>query len=394
VLKDREVLSRARAGDPIALLRVLVATPSVNPELDPRGAGEKNIARLVAGFMEGWGLQVDLDEVAPGRYNVVGRLGGPPYPLLLNGHLDTVGTASMTTPPFGAAESGGRVHGRGSADMKGGLASILAAVARVARQGGSRSGAGSVLVAFTADEEHASVGMQSLIASGLASEARAAVVAEPTGLAVMPAHKGFLWLTLESEGRAAHGSRPDRGVDAIRGAALYLAELEGLRTELASRPPHPLLGHASFHAGTIEGGEGASVYPAHCRMVLERRTLPQERPDQVLGEFMEVLGRLHARSDVKNLRLEPGLFRPGSEVPAHGDEVRAVLRAIESGGVPGRVEGMSAWVEAAYLNDAGLPAVCFGPGLIEDAHSDDESVSIEQVQQAADVFERMVRGAQ
>jgi acetylornithine deacetylase len=392
VVSDGELRRRATRGEPGALLRSLVRTPSVNPALDPKGTGEEAVARLVAGWLEGWGLRVTLDEVAERRFNVVARLGDPPYPLLLNGHLDTVGVASMTVPPFAAEESNGRVFGRGSADMKGGVAAILAAVSRVAKKGGSRSGAGSVLVAFTADEEHASIGMQSLVASGLAEEARAAVVTEPTGLAVMPAHKGFLWLTLDAEGRAAHGSRPDQGVDAIRAAALYLAELDGLARALEARPPHALLGHASFHAGTIDGGEGLSVYPARCRLTLERRTLPGERPDEVLAEFVSALGKLHARGEAPGARIEPGLYRPGSEVPAHGDEVRTVLRAIEAEGIPGRVEGMSAWVEAALLNEAGLPAVCFGPGRIEAAHTDDESVMLEEVMQAADVLERMVRG--
>ena len=293
------ILKDAEAGDPVALARALIATPSVNPELEESGAGEGAVAALTAEWLRGWGLSVESSEVAPGRWNVMGRLegrgageGAGPT-LLLNGHLDTVGVAGMSVDPFGGDLRDGRLWGRGSCDMKGGVAALLAATARVARSGAP----GSLIVALTADEEHASLGMEALVRSGMRGDA--AVVCEPTSLSVMPAHKGFVWVEAAFQGRAAHGSRPDAGVDAIEHAGRYLTALGALKNRLAAGKPHPLLGHGSFHAGTIEGGSTPSVYPDACRLVLERRTLPGENVAGIIGEFQTVLDELEA--DVPDL---------------------------------------------------------------------------------------------
>ena len=255
------------------------------------------MAAVCAEWLDSWGLETRIDEVAPGRCNVVATLHGDGPTLLLNGHLDTVGVEGMTVPPYGAPVSGGRLVGRGSCDMKGGVASLLAATARLARRGRRPN----LIVALTADEEHASLGMAALVEAGVSADL--AVVCEPTSLAVMPAHKGFVWIQAAFRGRAAHGSRPDLGVDAIRHAALYLAALEGYARELRARAAHPLLGHGSFHAGTIQGGTAESVYPASCDLLIERRTMPGEKPDVVAREFQHVLDALAKR--------EPDLDRMG-----------------------------------------------------------------------------------
>ena len=377
-------LKDARAGDPVALARALVATPSVNPEIEESGAGEAEVAELTAGWLRAWGLSVEMSEVAAGRWNVVGRLegDGDGPTLLLNGHLDTVGVTGMTVEPFGGELQDGRLWGRGACDMKGGVAALLAATAKVARD----PLPGTLVVALTADEEHASLGMETLVRSGMSADA--AVICEPTGLAVMPAHKGFVWLEVAFQGRAAHGSRPDVGVDAIEHAGHYLTALGALRSRLRAGEPHPLLGHGSFHAGTIDGGSAPSVYPDACRLVLERRTLPGEGAAGVVDEFQAILDDLAAVVPEFDAKLTQGLARPATEIPNDSPLVAGLLAACAAERVEPMLAGMTAWVDAAFLNQAGTPAVCFGPGAIAQAHSADEWIECSEIVTCAAVLER------
>lgn len=381
----QDVMEAARQGDALALTRALVATPSVNPTLSAGGAGEAEIARLCASWLEAWGLETRLDEVAEGRFNVVATLEGQGPTLLLNGHLDTVGVEGMTVPPFGAVLDGDRLLGRGSCDMKGGVGALLAVACRLARTGPRPN----LVVALTCDEEHASLGMDALVRNGVRADL--AVVCEPTSLAVMPAHKGFVWLRASFRGRAAHGSRPEVGVDAIRHAALYLAALESYAVALTEGDPHPLLGHGSFHAGTIQGGTAESVYPDFCQLLLERRTLPGEATEAVVSEFKDVLAGLKGEETTLDATLEMTLDRPGTEVPVESPLVRGLVEAGGRRGTDVAVEGMTAWVDAAFLNEAGIPAVCFGPGDIGQAHSADEWIETRQIGVCADILEDFAR---
>ena len=378
------ILEDAQAGDPVALARALVATPSVNPEIEESGSGEAAVAELTAGWLRAWGLAVEMSEVAAGRWNVVGRLEGDGVgpTLLLNGHLDTVGVAVMSVEPFGGELRDGRLWGRGSCDMKGGVAALLAATAKVARD----RLPGVLVVALTADEEHASLGMEVLVRSGIRADA--AVVCEPTSLAVMPAHKGFVWVEAAFRGRAAHGSRPDVGVDAIEHAGRYLTALGALRSRLRAREPHGLLGHGSFHAGTIDGGSAPSVYPDVCRLVMERRTLPRENAAGAMDEFQAVLDELAAEVPELEAKLTQGLARPATEIPNDSPLVAGLLAACAAEGVDPMLAGMTAWVDAALLNQAGTPAVCFGPGSIAQAHSADEWIDPSEIVTCAAVLER------
>lgn len=269
--------------------------------------------------------------------------------------------------------------------MKGGVAALLTAAHRLAMRGPRPN----LTILLTADEEHASVGMASYVRDAPRSDL--AVVCEPTGLRVMPAHKGFVWLSAEFRGRAAHGSRPDAGIDAIRHAGLYLAELETYRQRLDASRPHRLLGRPSFHAGTIVGGTAESVYPDRCRLLLERRTLPGESTEAVEQEFRVALERLADREPDLDASLETTLDRPGTEVPEDHPLVQGLLTASAQEGVTARVEGMTAWVDAAFLNGAGTPAVCYGPGSIEQAHTDDEWIDVEEIVTCAKVLERFAR---
>jgi acetylornithine deacetylase len=208
---------------------------------------------------------------------------------------------------------------------------------------------------------------------------------------VMPAHKGFVWIRALFRGRAAHGSRPEIGVDAVRHAALYVAELDPLAARLADREPHPLLGRPSLHAGTIRGGSTPSVYAEECEVVLERRVLPGEREADVEREFRDALESLRLRVPEVRATLERPLSRSGTEVPADSPLVRGLLGAAAAEGVAPRVEGMTAWVDAALLNEVGVPAVCFGPGSIAQAHSADEWAPVEEIERCAAVLRRFAR---
>jgi acetylornithine deacetylase len=375
----------ARSGDPVSIAQLLVAIPSVNPALSPSGDGEVAIAEVGAELLRGWGFDVEMPEAAPGRPNVVASLDGSGRTtLLLNGHLDTVGVEGMVIPPFSARILGSRLFGRGSCDMKGGVAALLAAARRLASNGPRPH----LVVLLTADEEHASVGMEAAVKN---VRADMAVVCEPTELAVMPAHKGFVWVTAVFEGRAAHGSLPTEGIDAIRHAALFIAELDRYTTDLTKRPAHPLLGHGSIHVGTIAGGTAASVYPDRCEVQLECRTMPGTASDSVLAELREILSDVQRREPALRASLDIALARPGTEVAAESRVVRGLLQASREHGLTPVVRGMTAWVDAAFLNEAGTPAVCFGPGSTAQAHTADEWIEVAEIRKCADVLETFAR---
>ncbi len=373
--------------DPVELTAQLVQIPSVNPTLEEGGQGESQIAERTADWLEGWGYHVETPEVAPGRFNVVARRGPGGGPkLLFNGHTDTVGVAGMEAP-FSGTVRDGRLFGRGACDMKAGVAAALATAAELA----DLDLAGELIVALTADEEHASLGMQHLVASGITADG--AIVCEPTSLAVMPAHKGFLWVDFHVHGRAAHGSRPDVGVDAIvhAGSLLTVLATEGRRLETAR--VHPLVGHGSIHAGTIRGGTAPSVYPEECSLTVERRTLPGESREELLAQIDDMVVR--AREQIPELAVDviPGLFRAGTEVPTSHPLVTGLVQSAEAVGSACRIEGMTAWVDACFLNQVGTPALCFGPGSIAQAHGLNEWVDVNEIRACHRVLGAFARRA-
>ena len=370
-------------GDAVALARALVRVDSRNPSLARGAPGESEVARVLAEILRAWGLRVEVSEAAPGRPNVVARAGDSASggrSLMFNGHIDVVGVEGMVHPPFDALERDGRIYGRGAADMKGGIAAMCAAAARAA----SMEMGGELVVAAVADEEHASVGSQALVASGVRSDA--AIVTEPTRLSIAPAHRGFAWIGVEVHGRAAHGSRYDIGVDAIRNAGLLLAELDALDAGALRERTHPLLGHASLHASLIEGGTAMSVYPDRCGLRLERRTMPGESTEEVVEEVRAACERVSRRRPDFRADVELELARSPSDVPENAPIVRALASVIEERGASARIEGMSAWTDAAILNDAGIPAICFGPGDIALAHAAEEWTESAEIERAADIL--------
>ena len=293
----------------IRLLHDLVAIDSVNPSLVPGAAGEAAIAARIADELRAIGLDVELHDAAPGRPNVVGVLEGRGRgrSLMFCGHTDTVGVDGMTAP-FYPIDRGGRLYGRGSQDMKGGLAAMIDAARVVATEG---LAAGRLIVAAIVDEEFASIGADVLVSRWRAD---AAVVTEPTDLRIATGHKGFAWFEIETRGRAAHGSRPREGRDAIMRMGRVLHALEALDRRLQAKPPHPLLGTASLHASLIDGGAELSRYPDRCTFKLERRTLNDEDEARVTQELTAVLDRLRRADSEFDASVRMLFSRPAYEI--------------------------------------------------------------------------------
>jgi acetylornithine deacetylase len=355
------------------LLADLVRIDSVNPDLITGAAGEAEIARYVAGWLEAAGLEVELEEVSPGRFNAVGiaRGSGGGKTLLLNAHLDTVGVAGMERP-FEPAVENGRMHGRGSYDMKAGLAAIMLAGAEAVRTGLG----GDVIVTAVCDEEVASIGTARVAER---YRADAAIVSEPTEMRLALAHKGFVGFEVETKGRAAHGSRPDLGIDAIARMGHVLVGIEALDRRLRASPTHPLLGSGSLHASVIEGGQEFSSYPERCLLKGERRTIPGETDQQVEGELRELLGDLDGEIRVVVAR-QP--FETSADAPI------AELVARHAGAP--EVVGVPFWADSALLSSAGIPTVVFGPAG-EGAHAVEEWVDLASAERCAEVYAAVAR---
>jgi acetylornithine deacetylase len=372
-------------GDAIALARALIKIDSRNPTLVPGAPGERACAHALAVILEDWGFAVELQGNDPQRPNIIARIGPRDAPaLMLNGHLDVVGVEGMTHDPFGAEIRDNRIYGRGSADMKAGIASMCAAALRV----GEKSSRRQILIAAVADEEYESLGMRALIGSGIRADA--AIITEPTRLAICPAHRGFVWMDVTFRGRAAHGSRYDIGVDAITHAGLVLTELDKLERTRDDGLRHPLLGRGSLHASIIRGGVGMSTYPEECVLSIERRTLPGETADDAVREIENACAAVRARDPRLAVRISRTTSQLPSDVPTDSPIVIRMKRALEAEKVPVRIEGMSAWTDAALLNAAGVPTICFGPGDIGLAHAAEEFVPIAEIEAATRVLGRVV----
>jgi acetylornithine deacetylase len=374
-----------RMSETLALLRDLVAIDSVNPSLVPGHPGEAQVAECLAAFFRARHIDVQVTEVAPGRPNVVARVEGlrPGPTVMLCGHLDTVGVDGMDAP-FTPVERDGRLYGRGAQDMKSGLAACAGVLARLATTGLE---VGRVICAGVADEEHASLGADALVRDWTAD---AAVVAEPTDLTVAIAHKGFAWLDVETRGRAAHGSRPEEGRDAIFRMGRLLGVLERFDAELRARPTHPLLGSGSLHASRIEGGGEMSSYPAHCRLQLERRTVPGEDGARAVREIEEMIAALVGADREYEAHARLLFDRPSYAIDERAELPQALLALCAAAGLPAAPTGMSYWTDAAVLAGAGIPTVVFGPrggGL----HGTSEYVELASVETCEMVLTDLVR---
>jgi acetylornithine deacetylase len=368
-----------QTDDVIDVARRLVAIDSVNPTLVPGAAGEHEIARFVERWATDNGLASRVIHSPDGRPNVViGEAAGPPAPdarasapvartLMLYGHLDTVGLGSMAAP-LEPRVDGDRLVGRGAYDQKAGLAAALVAAREAAREGAR----GRVIVVAVADEEAASTGIQEVLRH---VRADGAVITEPTEMAVAIAHRGFAWIEIEVRGKAAHGSRPHLGVDAIFRTGPVVTALERY-TERLARRSHPLLGSGLLHASRIAGGSEMATLPDRCLLSVERRTLPGETPAGVLAEIEAVLDACRAADPALVASARLTLARDPFEISPDDPYVGLVRGATaRATGAPAELAGLSFWADSAFTAAAGIPTVLLGPPG-EGAHADDEWVSV------------------
>ena len=365
----------------LEILQELIETPSVNPSLAPNEAhSEEMIARVAQKWLKANGVKSWLEEAAPGRPNTVGEVGSSEGPtIVFCAHLDTVGTTGMTIPPFEARLEGNRVYGRGSYDMKGSAASVMAASAALARD----DFRGRVLVALVADEEYASIGAQDFVKR---HKANACVLTEPSEGRLILAHKGFVWVEITTKGRAAHGSRWDLGVSAIAKMGKIISALEEFDRQELRKRIHPLVGPASQHCSLIRGGSGLSTYAEECTLQVERRTLPGEAPDGVAQELETVI-----RSTGEQAHLHRLLDRPPLTCDANARIAISLREAAKSvtGQTP-EVAGVSYWMDAALFAAAGIPTVNYGPAGAG-AHEAVEWVDLNSVVTTAQVLVETAR---
>jgi acetylornithine deacetylase len=366
------------------LIARLVAIDSTNPDLVPGGAGEGEIAAFVAGWLREAGLEVETHDAAPGRPNVVGRVPGRVpsgrggRSLMLNAHVDTVGAGGMARPLEPDVRDG-RLYGRGAVDMKASLAAIML-VAREARELDLR---GDLLVTAVADEEYASVGTEAIVAR---YRADAAIVTEQSDLDLTVAHKGFVWLEVETFGVAAHGSQPDVGVDAIAKMGRVLTGIEDLDRRLHAAPSHPLLRSGSIHASLIEGGTELSTYPDACRVQIERRTAPGESAEIVQRQVREILDAAAASDPAFRAELRMGLVREPFGV-VEDEPIVQILRR-QATAVLGRepaLTGAGFWMDSSLLAAAGIPTVVFGPAG-DGAHADEEWIDLASAERCRQIL--------
>lgn len=349
--RDEDPLSRACV---IGLLQDLVRIPSTNPTLAPEEAhAEGAIAAFACEWLNSRGVRAWQEEAAPGRPNVVGEIGRPEGSsptLVLYGHIDTVGTAGMTIPPFEPREEDGRVYGRGTYDMKGGVAACMAAGAALARE----DFGGRVLLALVADEEYESIGAADFVRR---HPADGCILTESSHGTLLVAHKGFVWADIVTHGRAAHGSRFDLGLSAIARMGRIIAALDRFDAEVLRRREAPLVGPASLHPALVRGGVGLSTYAPSCTLQVERRTLPGETAEQVRAEFEHVIREAGEEAEI-TIRTVRGPLTPRPDAPV----ARAAIEAITAvtGAAP-EITGAPYWLDAAIFAEAGIASVDYGP---------------------------------
>ncbi len=368
----------------ISILSRLVEINSINSTLSG-GPGEAELANFVLQYLRKLKLDAELQKIDPGRANVVATIKGMRQPdsILLNSHLDTVGVEGMPSP-FELRRENDRLYGRGTYDMKGSVAIMLLLADYFSRNPPPLD----VLLTFVADEEDLSTGMEHLVTHWLENISRSpfgAVFLEPTEEAIGVSHKGFNWYELQVFGRAAHGSRPEQGIDAILPLGSVLDEMVKIQQKLLEREPDPLLGHASIHASIIEGGTELSVIPRHARLQWERRTLPGETPQDLNTEFGRMIRAAENHPGDHKVSARQLFERRPHRV---ADDARIVNR-LKAASPRSEVVGLSFWADSALAAEAGIPSALFGP-IGHGAHAEDEWVSLKSLIRVYNVLKALI----
>jgi acetylornithine deacetylase len=368
----------------VDLLSELVRINSVNLTLS-HGPGENEIAKYIRHRLDELELSPEIQTIAPDRHNVIAVVSGsnPGKSLLLNGHLDTVGVQGMDDP-FILRQEGDRLYGRGAYDMKGSLAVMLLLAEYFTRHPPPLD----ILLTFVADEEDKSIGMDHLVEKWLPDISPppiGAVFLEPTEEDIGVCHKGFSWYELEIAGKAAHGSRPEEGIDAILPLRSALNELNKIQADLLNRRPDPLLGHAALHSSIIAGGTELSMIPSYSHLQWERRTLPGESEQDLERELertVRAVGNHPGNHEVKGRRL---FLRPPYRTPDNAE----ILSRLQKASPQSSSVGFSFWADSALAGKAGIPSVLFGP-IGHGAHAVDEWVSLKSLLKVYETLKRLI----
>lgn len=373
--------------DPIAILQDLVRINSINA-FYPGGPGEAELSNYIESFWQSHGIETYRQPVLPGRDNVIAELPGadPQKRLLLEAHMDTVSVAGMTIPPFSPTIQDGKLFGRGSCDTKAGLACMMAAVALTKHQGLMPNA--TVCMASVIDEEFSCKGVLRLCED---LKATAAIVAEPTELKTVIASKGVLRWRITAKGKQAHSSKVHLGINAIEHMGHLLVALEQYHQGLSSIT-HPLLGPATGNIGLIEGGVQVNFVPDLCSIQIDRRLLPFEKLDSVLGGYQAVVDRVAEKIPGSDFQMEPPLlYDAGLETPADASIARLSCSILKKMGYSDQVEGVAYGSDGTHIRALGIETIIFGPGSIDQAHTEREYIDIDQVQTAFEYYQHIIR---
>jgi acetylornithine deacetylase/succinyl-diaminopimelate desuccinylase family protein len=370
----------------VDLLQKIVRIESINPALDPRGSGEGKVADALAEFCRAHKISFETQPVLDGRSNFLASVSGrdPSRRIIFVAHMDTVPTQTWTSDPFSGIEANGRIHGRGSCDTKAALAAMMVALSTVQRG----QPAATVVVAGSVDEEHRKAGARAIAQSGIRYDA--AIVGEPTNLDLIVAHKGSVRWQIEVIGRPAHTSKPDLGINAITGMAKVITELQALNQSFAARAD-PLVGSPTLTVSLIEGGVEVTTVPPSCRIWVDRRLIPGERPKDAVVEVNDILQGLRNREPQLDVRSLPVQFEdppPDSSAGTRIAELGAKACARTAG--TGQLKGVPYGTDASQLSLAGIPCIIVGPGSIDQAHTNDEFVSISELQKAVQIYRQIM----
>lgn len=367
-------------NDVTELLSDLIAADTMNPS-----GNETVAARTLAAWLAARGIESVIEEIAPGRGNLIARVssGRPGPTVMFNSHLDVVPAGDgWRYDPRVATVVDGRLFGRGAADAKGSIAAMAAAMARVLMRGGPRSG--ELVLAAVADEEVGSKGTRTLLQR---RRPDAAIVGEPTSLRLLTAHKGSVRPVIEVTGLPAHAATPQRGRNAIRGMSELLGLIDGLALELAERV-HPLVGAPTVTPVLISGGEAPNMVPEHCRVTLDRRLIPGESAESALQEIDRLLAEFNARFAPLGAHVVECAPSTGgaSETDAGHPFVVACREALAAIGQDGDLGGLVVNCDMTHFRAAGVPCLVYGPGELEVMHAIDEWVSVTALDQAVEGY--------
>jgi acetylornithine deacetylase/succinyl-diaminopimelate desuccinylase len=372
------ILDEINADAIVSLAKELIAIPT--PVTSTGEGQEIEAANALARRLQSSGFNVELQEVMENRPNLIATLKGKGggRSLMLNGHLDTVEAENMVVPPFEGKVDGGKLLGRGAVDMKGALAAFVVAGEAIERLGVELKG--DLTISGCVDEEGKGIGGQAMAKSLQGVDA--AIVGEATGMKIGVAHKGLTFITLHTYGKATHGSTPHLGVNAITGMVKVLNTIDSELPRRLEAKRHKALGPPTYNVGVIRGGYRPNVVPDRCEIEVDRRMVPGETVESVLGEMESILDV--ARSGDVSLKVDAQALDWAKAVPMEisGDEqiVRSIVKCLQASGRQAEVSTVPYWTDASsFVNLAGIPTVVFGPGDISQAHSSTESIDIEEL---------------